>query len=417
MRELSGQLASVADARAEKATRRDGSYAAVTAAGVFVLQTAASGIASYGIPVFVAHFLQAGVASAQTLGVASSCASVAGALSGLAFGRTGAARYVPVLAASGALAAVALVVIGLAPGAVTLIAGFMVFGIMFNGSYLVVGTAILVRAYEGRATSGMALATAGSSAGGVFVSPAIAAVLGWQVAPAVAMGLIAAGFAVLVAAGVVVVARHDGHFRATTAGRHLEGSSGGSLRQHWPLVAGVAAIGAAQVGGLTYAVAAVAARGLPLSALVVTAMTVAGMCCRWLGSAGIRAVGVRWWALACYVGQAAGLALIAVGTSWWVVLPGAVLVGQSLGNTMLLRSQIVVSLFGLAGFTRRFSQYQTMTAVCSGSGPLLVSAVIGLHGSYQDAYLALAGLTLAAVPLLVPWILREKRPGPGTPGS
>src|SRR5262245_30619693 len=168
-----------------------------TAIAIFVLQTAGSGVAVYGIPIYIAAFLRSGTVGAATLSVASTGFFVVGALTGPLFGRFGQRRpnVVMLCAVLGGTAAIAAMAAH--PGGPVVIGAFATLGAIFNGGLVVVGTTVLVRVFAGRPTAGMALATSGSSAGGILVSPILALLLTTQAALGPSFLVIAAGFLVI----------------------------------------------------------------------------------------------------------------------------------------------------------------------------------------------------------------------------
>src|SRR4051794_14523100 len=76
---------------------RNGTY---TAVAIFVLQTVGSGVAIYGIPIYIAAFLRSGTVGAASLSLASTAFFITGALSGPAVSRFG--QHNPIKALLGA---------------------------------------------------------------------------------------------------------------------------------------------------------------------------------------------------------------------------------------------------------------------------------------------------------------------------
>ncbi|WIX98365.1 hypothetical protein QRX60_30395 [Amycolatopsis mongoliensis] len=375
------------------------------AVAIFVLQTAGSGVAVYGIPIYIAAFLRSGTVHPAELSLASTAFFLAGALAGPAFG--GAGRRTPnaVLLGSVLGAAAAITALAVAPSGPVVIAAFCVLGATFNGGLVVVGTTVLVRVFEGKPTSGMALATSGSSAGGILVSPLLALLLTTQAVTAGSFLAVAAGF--LAVSGFALTLA----WRATARPGAVEvpAAAPGRLGAHWALVLAFSLVSASQLGATSYIVATGLSRDFTGARLAVSVATAAAVASRWLGSAGIRRLGLSRWTMTSFCAQAAGVALVGLAPAGWVLFLGAALIGQSLGNTILIRSQVVVELFGIGDFARKFARFQTWTSLGSAAGPLVLGQLFSLTQDYLPAYLALFVLNVVAVPLLRPWLKRSHR--------
>jgi MFS family permease len=370
------------------------------AIAIFVLQTAGSGVAVYGIPIYIAAFLRAGTVDPAVLSLASSGFFVVGAVTGPVFSRFGQHRpnvtmLCAVLGGTAAIAAMAV-----QPGGPVVIGSFAVLGAIFNGGLVVVGTTVLVRVFDGRPTAGMALATSGSSAGGILVSPVLALLLTTNAALAPSFLVIAAGFLVITCGALAI------GWRYARAPAHVAPAPVRPVRMwaHWPLVVAFSLVSASQLGAMSYLVATGITRDFAGARLAVSVATAAAVASRWLGSAGIRRLGLHRWTLTSFCAQAVGVALVGVAPADWVLFLGAVLIGQSLGNTILIRSQVIVELFGIDDFARKFAQFQTWTSLGSAAGPLVLGQVFSLTGDYVLAYLTLFVLNAVGVPFLVPWL-------------
>jgi MFS family permease len=371
-----------------------------TGLAIFVLQTAGSGVAVYGIPIYIAAFLRSGTVDPALLSLASTGFFVAGAFSGPVFTRFGQHRpnLVMLCAVLGGTAAIAAMAVR--PSAPVVIGAFAVLGAIFNGGLVVVGTTVLVRVFEGRPSAGMALATSGSSAGGILVSPVLALLLTTQAVVASSFLVIAAGFLTISCGALALGWRAAGRPapRATTPVLPVR------MWAHWPLVVAFSLVSASQLGAMAYIVATGISRDFTGARLAVSVATAAAVASRWLGSAGIRVLGLHRWTLTSFCAQAVGVALVGVSPAGWVLFLGAVLIGQSLGNTILIRSQVIVELFGIDDFPRRFAQFQTWTSLGSAAGPLVLGQMFSLSGDYVLAYLTLFVLNAVAVPFLLPWL-------------
>ena len=373
------------------------------AAAVFVLQTAGSGVAVYGIPIYIAVFLRSGTVGAAALSVASTGFFLVGALSGLAFGRFGQRHPTAVLAGAVLAGTAAIEAMAVHPDAAVVIGAFAVLGAVFNGGLIVVGTTVLVRVFDGRPSGGMALATSGSSAGGIAVSPLLA----WLLTGHGGFPVAAAGFLVVGAAAVVAMGRAVPPARP--AGAPV---SAGRLVAHWPLVVAFGLVSASQLGATSYLVSLGLSRGFAGASLAVSVATGTAVASRWIGSAGIRRLGLHRWTLASFCAQGVGVALVGIAPAGWVMFAGAALIGQSLGNTILIRSQVIVEIFGIDGFSGKFAQFQTWTSLGSAAGPFVLGQILAATHGYVVAYLSLCAVNLIAAPFLLPWMRDSTRPTP-----
>ncbi|MEU6346986.1 MFS transporter [Streptomyces sp. NPDC046977] len=381
------------------------------AVAVFVLQTAGSGVAVYGIPIYIAAFLRSGTVSAAELSIGSTGFFVVGALTGPLFARLG--QRSPNLVMLGAVlgGTTAITAMAVRPTGIVVIAAFMILGAIFSGGIVVVGTIVLVRVFNGRPTAGMALATSGSSAGGILVSPVLALLLTTQAAATRSFLLIAAGFLV-VSCGALALSTWATAARPTPTRMPVLPARPVPLLRHWPLVVAFSLISASQLGATTYIVATGLSRDFTGARLAVAVATGAAVASRWVGSAGIRRLGLHLWTMTSFCAQAVGVALVGLAPYGWVLFLGAALIGQSLGNTILIRSQVIVELFGIDDFPRKFAQFQTWTSLGSAAGPLVLGQIYSTTQDYVLAYLTLSVLNAVAVPFLLPWI-RTSRPRPG----
>jgi MFS family permease len=377
------------------------------AIAVFVLQTVGSGVAVYGIPIYIAVFLRSGTVSAGALSIAGTSFFLVGALSGLAFGRFGRRDPAAVMLGAVLVGTAAIAALGARPGTVMVICAFAVLGAVFNGGLIVVGTTVLVRVFEGRPSGGMALATSGSSAGGIAISPLLAVLLTAHASAGRSFLLVAGGFLVVGCAALAVGGRSVS--ASPPAGG---GGPPGRLLAHWPLVVAFSLVSASQLGATSYVVSLGMSRGFTGASLAVSVATGTAVASRWIGSAGIRYLGLHRWTLTSFCLQGIGVVLVGVAPAGWVLFLGVALIGQSLGNTILIRSQVIVEIFGIDDFSRRFSQFQTWTSLGSALGPLVLGQVLAATHLYLVAYLALFAVNMIAAPFLLPWIRASNRPAP-----
>src|SRR3712207_75418 len=122
--------------------------AAPVAVAIFVLQTAGSGVAVYGIPIYIAAFLRSGTVSAAELSLASTGFFLVGAVTGPLFGRFGQHRPNLVMLAAVLGGTAAITAMAVRPTGIVVIAAFATLGAIFNGGLVVVGTIVLVRVFH-----------------------------------------------------------------------------------------------------------------------------------------------------------------------------------------------------------------------------------------------------------------------------
>jgi MFS family permease len=155
---------------------------------------------------------------------------------------------------------------------------------------------------------------------------------------------------------------------------------------------------------MAYLVSLGISRGFAGASLAVSVATGTAVASRWIGSAGIRRLGLHCWTLTSFCAQGVGVALVGVAPSGWVMFLGAALIGQSLGNTILIRSQVIVEIFGIHDFSRKFAQFQTWTSLGSAVGPFVLGQILAATGGYLLAYLSLFAVNMIAAPFLLPWV-------------
>jgi MFS family permease len=375
-------------------------------AGVFVMLLVTAGLGFYGLSVYLrALTVEQGFSVGAVSGATAVFFLVTG-LVGLPVAAWTASRDPRPLIAVGALGCgAAVLLLGRVTEVWQVYLAYAVFGAGFSASSLVPGTTLVTRWFVRRRSVALSVASTGLSAGGVLLTPVLAALVTEHTLADVAPWL-ALAFVV----GVVPVTALLLHPSPQALGLQPDGDPapptdapvapagplvGEAIRTRFFAAVTVAHLLAmcAQVGGIAHLYNLVAERrDTALAATAVSVLAVASLVGRLLGGVVAARTSMRGMAIVLSAGQALALLLLGVLDGAAALLVVTVLFGLTVGNLLMLHPLLLAERFGVHDYARIYSRSQFVATFGVAAGP----AVVGLLHDILDGYGAAFGLVAAA---------------------
>ncbi|MCB1684146.1 MAG: MFS transporter [Pseudomonadales bacterium] len=374
-------------------------------AGLFLVLTISSGFGFYNLSVYIAVLAaEQGFAISQ-VSVAVSLFFVVGGVAGI-----GVAQLLDrfdvrwIMVGGAALAGVGLGLSGYARSLSELYALFLLFGVGNAGVSIVVSTTLVTRWFPGRQRSvALSVASTGLSMGGVIVTPICARLLN-DAGAVTMMPWFGAAFFFCIVPVVLAVIR-DGRMLSSTGLQTLEVQGwlyrdAVKSRFFRLITAAYLLCMLSQVGGIShlYSRAEIATDYL-IAATAVQALSAMSIVSRILGGFIVQRISLRSFALGNLLGQASGLALLALAEGPVLVLAGAGLFGATVGNLLMLHPLWLAEAFGGRAYAKIFSVSNAYTVLGVGGGPILLGLLYDASG-YRLSYGFAAAVSLLAAVLM-----------------
>jgi MFS family permease len=381
----------------------------------FTLMTTA-GLAFYNLSVLLNAFV---VERGFPVGLASGATAtyfIASGIGGVLAGRL-MDRYDPrpIMIAGACVSAMALAAIGLLRNPLELYAFHVVFGFCYGCCGLVPATTIVARWFEARRPLALSVATTGLSLGGILVTPASAFLIAhWGLAGAAPWLGLAMVLGVVPATALIVRANPhamglapDGAERPAGAALPPPAASV-SFARAWRSRFFIC-LTAAYIFGLGSQVGAIAhlyrlahtREDVETAALAIAALAAASLVGRLGGGWIMVTMPPRRFAVAMFVGQTLGMAMLAVVTGKIAIVAGASLFGLTIGNVLMLQPLLLAEAFGTREYGRIYSVSQLLTALGVAGGPALVGLIEEFAAGYTVSYLVVAGGSLIGLVILL----------------
>jgi MFS family permease len=383
--------------------------------GVFVMLLVTAGLGFYGLPVYLRSLT---VEKGFSVGAVSGATAVFFLVSGLV--GLPVAGYMaqrdprPLIAAGAVACGLSLLLLGRVEQVWHVYLVYVLFGAGFAASSLVPGTTLVARWFSRRRSVALSVASTGLSAGGVVVTPVVAALIDRHglasVAPWLALALVVGVVPVTAlllrpspeALGLLPDGDPAPPAGSPAAYRGALARDAVRTRFFVSVTVGHLLAMMAQVGGIAHLFNLVAERGdAGLARTALSLLAVSSLVGRLAG--GWVAARTSMWllALVLMVGQGAALALLATVDGTLPLLLTTVAFGITVGNLLMLHPLLLAERFGVRDYGRIYSRSQLVATLGVASGP----AFIGLLRDAVDGYgiaFATAGAAsvLAAVVLL-----------------
>lgn len=384
-------------------------YGWLVVAGVFVLCLPVSGLAFYGLSVYLRAFVNERGFSIAAISGATALSYALGGPIGLVVARLVNRRDPRPMIVLGALgAAAALAMLGAATQVWQIYVLYALLGCATALNSLVVGTTLVTRWFHRRRAGALAIAISGLTTGGLLVAPLASWIIGRQGLGA-AMPKLGLLYLLLAVPIPVLLLRPD----PSVLGLRPDGDAA--------LLPGQAAVVApswdyarairsrafatvtvtlvfsqlAQVGGIAQLFNAASSRTDEATGrLCLMLVTIMGLAGRLAGAPLASRLGSRRFALGCYAAQGLGWAAVAVSFSRPALLAASVLTGMTVGNTLLLHPLLLSEYFGPGSYAKIFAASQLVVTAGVAVGPFALGWVHDQAGGYVAAY-AVAALSAA----------------------
>jgi MFS family permease len=384
----------------------------IVVAAAFVVLMTNSGLAFYGLAVYLEALTSEQGFDTGSVSAATSVFFVVAGFAGRSVGRF-IERHDPrwPIGAGTALCAVSLLLLGRVTEVWQTFAVYVLFGAGFAAAGIVPATTVVTRWFHRRRSVALSIASTGLSLGGLTLTVLASALIDDR-GLRDATPLLALVYVVLVAIALPFVwpdpvsrgLQPDGDVDpARTSAAAISGVAyATAVRSRFFVLFSVAYVCfmGAQVG----AIAQLAKLGTErvdrgTGAMAVSVLALTSVVARLAGGVvAARAPLVRMTA-AIGGAQALGLALLAFAASRSALLAATVLFGATIGNLLMLQPLVVAEAFGVRDYPRIFSLASLIMTMGIAGGPFLLGA---LHDawSYRVSYLVAAGVSVTGAAIL-----------------
>jgi MFS family permease len=373
--------------------------------GVFVMLLVTAGIGFYGLAVYLRALVQEQGFSVGAVSGATAVFFLVSGVVGLPVASYMARRDPRPMIAVGALACgVSMALLGQVERVWQVYAVYALFGAGFAASSLVPGTTLVTRWFSRRRSVALSVASTGLSAGGVVLTPAVAALIDRHglstVAPwlglALVLGVVPVTALLLRSSPEAMGLLPDGDpapppgspaaFLGTLAVEALR-------TRFFAAVTGAHLLAMlAQVGGIAHLFNLVAERADPeLARAALSLLAISSLVGRLAGGAFVSRTSMRGFAVVLMLAQAGSLVGLAVTESRAALLVLTVAFGLTVGNLLMLHPLLLAERFGVRDYGRIYSRSQLVATLGVASGPAAIGGLYDLVDGYGVAF-TLAGL-------------------------
>ncbi len=382
-------------------------YGWFVVAGVFVLCLPVSGLAFYGLSVYLRALVNERGFSIAAISGATALSYALGGPIGLVVARQVNRRDPRPMILIGAVgAATALALLGSATEVWQIYALYALLGCSTSLNSLVVGTTLVTRWFHRRRAGALALAISGLTTGGLLVAPLASWIISRQglAAAMPKLGLLYLLLAIPIPLlllrpdPLAMGLRPDGDADPLPGARVMAAASWDYAlairsRAFMTVTATLVFSQLAQVGGIAQLFNAASSRTDEATGrLCLMLVTIMGLAGRLAGASLASRIGSRRFAVGCYTAQGLGWAAVAVSYSRPALLVASVLTGLTVGNTLLLHPLLLSEYFGPGSYAKIFAASQLVVTGGVAIGPFALGWVHDHAGGYLAAY-ALAALS------------------------
>jgi MFS family permease len=383
-------------------------------AGCFIVLTTSSGLAFYGLAVYLNAFSNEQGWPLKTISLATTIFFIVGGVVGVGVARLIArydVRYV--LVAGGLIGGASLALLGQVEEQWQLFVVYGVFGIGFAAAGLVPATTVVTRWFHERRSVALSVASTGLSVGGILITPfakrliddrGLAEATPW-LGLVFVLGVVPfAWFMVRPDPGaegwnpdgkrIVVGAAPD-----APIGTYYERA----VRTRFFVAVTIGYIFAlgSQVGGIQQLVKLVEDRTDPSTAqFAITVLAATSVVSRLVGGRIVQLLPMMRFTVLLVALQCAALVMLGFAESTWLIFLAIILFGMTIGNILMLQPLLMAERFGVRDYPRIFSRSQLVAIVGTAGGPLLIGWLYDSAGSYRMPYTVAAVCSLVGVIIL-----------------
>lgn len=388
-------------------------YGWVVVAAVFVMLAVSSGLGFYGLTVYlralsVEHSFSVGAVSAATA-LFFLVTGVVGLPVATLIGRHDPR---PTIAAGALCGALALVLLGRVSAVWQVYPIYALFGFGFAASSLVPGTTLVTRWFSRRRSMALSVASTGLSAGGVAITPIVAAAVN-RYGIATAAPWLALAYVV----GIVPVTALLMRSHPAAMGLQPDGEPGGQARMaaapgttaavairsrfFWSVTIAHLLAMLCQVGGVAHLFNLVAERrATATAASAVSVLAISSLVGRLAGGWVVTRVPMRAFTAGLMVAQGVSLAALAVGHSTPALLVASAAFGVTVGNLLMLHPLLLAERFGVRDYGRIYSRSSVVATLGIAAGPFVLGLLHDVLGGYGIALSLVAGISVLAAVVL-----------------
>lgn len=393
-------------------------------AGCFTVLLVNSGLAFYGLAVYLNAFSNEKGWALGTISFGVTVFFVVGGVVGLWIAKLIArfdVRYV--LVAGAVIAGGSLALLGQVQTQWQMFAVYALFAVGYAGAGLVPATTVVTRWFHAKRAVALSVASTGLSVGGIVITPfakrfiddyGMSATTPW-------LGLLFVVTLVPVSWFMVKPDPEalgwapDGMRRAT--GEVAPPPDGTAFDDAVTTVFYRAvAIGyifalGSQVGGIQQLVKLVEERTDPATArFAVTGLAATSVIARLIGGRAVQLMPMMRFTVVIAALQGVALAMLAFASSTVFLFAAIVLFGLTIGNLLMMQPLLLAERFGVRDYPRIYSRSQFVALAGVAGGPLLLGWLYDVSGSYEIPYLVAAICCLAGAAILAV-------AGPATPDT
>jgi MFS family permease len=368
--------------------------------GCFIVLCTSSGLAFYGLAVYLNAFSNERGWSLSSISLATTLFFVVVGAMGLWVARLISrvdVRWVIVI--GGVVGGGALAVLGQVQTQVQLVAVYAVFAVGFAMAGLVPATTVVTRWFHRRRSVALSIASTGLSVGGIVLTPIAKRLLDDR-------GL-AAGtpwLGLLFVVGTVPFAwflvRPDpaadgwspdgvpleaGSPAPVVGGIHFDVAV--RTRFFVAVTIGYLLVLGSQVGGIQQLVKLVEDRTDPATArFAITFLAATSVIARLVGGRLAQVVPMMGFTVVLSGVQALAMISLGFATSTVMIFASIVLFGTTIGNILMLQPLLIAERFGVLDYPRIYSRSQFVAMAGTAGGPLLLGWLYDVAGTYRTAY-------------------------------
>jgi MFS family permease len=383
-------------------------------AGVSVMLTVTAGFGFYGLPVYLrALTLEQGFSVSAVSGATAVFFLVSGLVGLPVAGWMSKHDPRPLVAAGALTCGAALALLGRISEVWHVYLAYALFGAGFAASSLVPGTTLVTRWFSRRRSIALSIASTGLSAGGVLLTPTVAAVVedrtlaevaGW-LGLGVVVGVVPVTAWLLRPSPEAVGLRPDGDPAPPPGSAAVfqgESAETALRSRYYACVTGAHLLAMlAQVGGIAHLYNLVAERrDAGLAATALSLLAVSSLVGRLLGGVVAERTSMRGLAIALMVGQTAALCVLAVLDGAAAILVTTIGFGLTVGNLLMLHPLLLAERFGVRDYGRIYSRSQLAATLGVAGGPLFIGALYDVVDGYGIAFAVAGGASLLAAAVL-----------------
>ena len=384
-------------------------------AGCFTVLLVNSGLAFYGLAVYLNAFSNEKGWALGTISFGVTVFFVVGGVAGLWIARLIArfdVRYI--MMAGGAIAGGSLALLGQVETQWQMFLVYAVFAVGYAAAGLVPATTVVTRWFQSKRAVALSVASTGLSVGGIVITPfakrfideyGLSATTPWLGLVFVAVTVPVAWFMVKPDPEAIGWAP-DGQRRAigevapAVGGTTFEDAVKTTFYRA-VAVGYIFALGS-QVGGIQQLVKLVEERTDPATArFAVTALAATSVVARLVGGRAVQVMPMMRFTVVIAGVQSVALVMLAFVSSTVLIFASIILFGLTIGNLLMMQPLLLAERFGVRDYPRIYSRSQFVALVGVAGGPLLLGWLYDVSGSYRIPYLAAAACCTVGVGILL----------------